>query len=272
MAITTRRPVAGLLTATILSFLLNGAPSAQAQQAGAQAGLGAGVLLPDELRQVAPGLERYRQATLLGNLWQRPDLSPRDRSVVTVAALIARNQTAEMPHHLDLALENGVRPGELSELITHLAFYAGWGNAMPAVTAASEIFVRRGIGADQLPPASPELLPLDEHTEAQRAAAVARDVGPVVPGLEQFTTEVLFRDLWLRPGLTPRDRSLITVTALIASSQVAQVPFHLNKAMDNGLTRQQAAEVVTHLAFYAGWPNAFSAVPVVKGVFENRRG
>ena len=143
---------------------------------------------------------------------------------------------------------------------------------MPAVAAAREAFAQRGIGADQLPPASPELLPLDERVEAQRATAVARDVGPVVPGLEQFTTDVLFRDLWLRPGLTPRDRSLITVTALIASGQVAQVPFHLNKAMDNGLTRQQAAEVVTHLAFYAGWPNAFSAVPVVKGVFENRRG
>ena len=74
------------------------------------------------------------------------------------------------------------------------------------------------------------------------------------------------------PHLAPRDRSLVTVSALIASGQVAQVPYHLNRAMDNGLTRAQAAEAVTHLAFYAGWPNAFSAVPVVTGVFEGRRG
>jgi 4-carboxymuconolactone decarboxylase len=60
------------------------------------------------------------------------------------------------------------------------------------------------------------------------------------------------------------------VSALIASGQVAQVPYHLNRAMDNGLTQQQAGEVITHLAFYVGWPNAFSAMPVAKEVFEKR--
>ena len=86
----------------------------------------------------------------------------------------------------------------------------------------------------------------------------------------QYTTDVLFRDLWLRPDLTPRDRSLVTVSALIANGEAAQIPYHLNRAMDNGLTQTQAAEVVTHLAFYAAWPNAFSALPVVKDVFEKR--
>jgi 4-carboxymuconolactone decarboxylase len=62
----------------------------------------------------------------------------------------------------------------------------------------------------------------------------------------------------------------LTVSALIASGQVAQITYHLNRAMDNGLTQEQAGEVVTHLAFYAGWPNAFSALPVVKDVFERR--
>ncbi|MFZ1895953.1 MAG: carboxymuconolactone decarboxylase family protein, partial [Rhodoplanes sp.] len=79
-----------------------------------------------------------------------------------------------------------------------------------------------------------------------------------------------FRDLWLRPDLAPRDRSLVTVSALIASGQVAQMPYHLNRAMDNGLTQAQAAAVITHLAFYVGWPNAFSALPVAKEVFEKR--
>ena len=80
----------------------------------------------------------------------------------------------------------------------------------------------------------------------------------------------LFRDLWLRPDLAPRDRSLVTVSALITAGQVAQIPFHLNKAMDNGLTRAQAGEVLTQLAFYAGWPHVFSAVPVVKEVLASR--
>ena len=92
----------------------------------------------------------------------------------------------------------------------------------------------------------------------------------MAPGVVQYTTDLLFRELWLRPALAPRDRSLVTVSALVAAGQSAQVTYHLNRAMDNGLTRTQASEVLTHLAFYAGWPNVFSALPVVKAVFEKR--
>jgi 4-carboxymuconolactone decarboxylase len=224
------------------------------------------------LRAVAPALDQYRERRLLGDLWKRPGLAARDRSVVTVAALIARNHTAALPHYVNVALDNGVAAREISEIITHLAFYSGWPNAMAAAAATSDVFAQRGIGADQLPPASPQLLPLDEATEADRAARVQQQMGAIMPGLVQYTTDVLFRDLWLRPDLAPRDRSLVTVTALIASGQVAQIPYHLNRAMDNGLTQTQAAEVITHLAFYAGWPNAMSAVPVAKDVFDKRPG
>jgi 4-carboxymuconolactone decarboxylase len=175
-----------------------------------------------------------------------------------------------MPYYLNVALDNGVKPGEISEIITHLAFYSGWPNAMAAAAAAKDVFARRSIGADQLPPVSPPPLPLDEAAEAQRAERVGQQFGSVAPGVVQYTTEILFRDLWLRPGLAPRDRSLVTVSALIASGQVAQIPYHLGRAMDNGLTQAQAAEVLTHLAFYAGWPNVFSALPVAKEVFEKR--
>ena len=218
---------------------------------------------------VAPALEKYARGPL-ADLWKRPGLTPRDRSIVTVAALIARNQTIEMPHYLDLALDNGVKPREISEIITHLAFYSGWANAMSAAAVARDVFAQRKIGADQLPPASPALLPLDKDAEEKRAAAVGQQFGKVAPGLVQNTTDVLFRDLWLRPDLAPRDRSLVTVSALIASGQSAQITYHLNRAMDNGLTPLEAGEVVTHLAFYAGWPNAFSALPVVKDVIEKR--
>ena len=86
----------------------------------------------------------------------------------------------------------------------------------------------------------------------------------------QYTTDILFRDLWLRPDLAPRDRSLVTISALIASGEVAQLSARLNRAMDNGLTQGEAAEVLTHLAFYVGWPNVFSALPVAKAVFAKR--
>lgn len=224
----------------------------------------------ENIRAVSPALGQYTQSRLFGDLWKRPDLSARDRSIVTLSALIARNQTVQMAYYLNLALDHGVKPSEISEIITHLAFYSGWENAMSAVVIAKQVFHQRGIGPDQLPPASVELLPLNEAAEQQRATTVEQNFGTVAPGVVQYTTDVLFRDLWLRPALAPRDRSLVTVSALIASGQVAQVSYHLNRAMDNGLTQRQASEVLTHLAFYAGWPNVFSALPVAKEVFEKR--
>jgi 4-carboxymuconolactone decarboxylase len=114
------------------------------------------------------------------------------------------------------------------------------------------------------------LLPLNETAEADRVARVDQDFGKVAPGVVQYTTDLLFRDLWLRPALAPRDRSLVTVSALIASGQTAQITYHLNRAMDNGLTQTEASEALTQLAFHAGWPNVFTALPLVKAVFEKR--
>ncbi len=227
---------------------------------------------PEQVRAVAPGLERYTQDRLYGDVWKRPGLNRRDRSLVTIAALIARGQAGALTYYADQALENGVKPAEISETITHLAYYSGWGNAMAAVGPVGEVFKKRGIGTEQLPAETPSLMPLDEDVEAKRAANVAAQFATVAPGLVDYTTDYLFKDLWLRPDLAPRDRSLVTVAALVANGQVGQIPYHLNRAMDNGLTQTQAAEVITHLAFYVGWPNAMSALPVAKDVFAQRVG
>ncbi len=232
-----------MLTAAVASLLTMTTIHAQTNTAAATP-LPTSVPTLEDVRAVSPALERYTTGPLLNELWKRPDLSPRDRSIVTLSVLIARNQTIEMPYHFRLALDNGVKPAEISEIITHLAFYTGWANAI--------------------------LLPIDQASEDRRAASVKENAGPVSPGLVHFTGALLFNDLWLRPDLAPRDRSLVTVSALIATGQVAQITFHLNRAMDNGLTQAQAAEVITHVAFYAGWPNAFSAVPVAKAVFDSR--
>jgi len=249
-----------LLAATLASLSLLASASAQADPTQVR----------EDVRMVAPALEKYAQSTLLGDVWKRPGLGARDRSVVTLAALIARNQTIEMAYYLNVALDNGVKPAEISEIITHLAFYSGWSNAMAAVAVAKDVFAERKIAADQLPAASPNLLALNEAAEADRAKRVGEQFGAVFPGVVQYTTDVLFRDLWLRPGLVPRDRSLVTVSSLIASGQVAQLTGHLNIGMNNGLTQTEIAEAITHLAFYVGWPNVFSAMPVAKDVFEKR--
>src|SRR2546427_7714558 len=136
-----------------------------------------------DLMTVAPALHQYTHSRLFGDVWKRPGLAPRDRSIVTLAALIARNQMIELPFHLDLALQNGVTPREISEIITHLAFYSGWANAMAAVAVAKKVFSRRGIWADQLPPASPPLPPLDEAPDAAPAARVRAQFGKLVAGV-----------------------------------------------------------------------------------------
>src|SRR2546421_12646245 len=94
------------------------------------------------------------------------------RACQTTIAILRRNQAVEMPYHFNLALDNGVKPREISEIITHLAFYTGWANAMSAVAVAKDVFAERKIGADQLPAASPSHLPLDQAAEAQRASRV----------------------------------------------------------------------------------------------------
>jgi 4-carboxymuconolactone decarboxylase len=95
-------------------------------------------------------------------------------------------------------------------------------------------------------------------------------LGDVAPKLAQLTDDVLFGDVWARPGLSPRDRSLVTVSALIALNRPDQLRSHLARALDNGMSKEEISEALTHLAFYAGWPNAIGAAGVAREVFANR--
>jgi len=85
-------------------------------------------------------------------------------------------------------------------------------------------------------------------------------MGDLAPKLAQLTDDILFGDVWERPELSKRDRSLITVAALVALYRLEQLPFHLGRAIENGVRRDELIELVTHLAFYAGWPTAHSAM------------
>jgi 4-carboxymuconolactone decarboxylase len=94
--------------------------------------------------------------------------------------------------------------------------------------------------------------------------------GDVAPKFAQLTDEVLFGDVWARPGLSPRDRSLATVSALVAMNRPDQLRHHLERALENGLSRDELIEAITHLAFYAGWPCGVTAVGVAKEVFRKK--
>src|SRR5256885_16348509 len=101
-------------------------------------------------------------------------------------------------------------------------------------------------------------------SEPQESTVAQKLVGDFAPKLVQLTDDVVFGDVWERAELSPRDRSLVTVAALIAGGNVEQLPFHLNKARQNGLLETELVEVITHMAFYAGWPKAMSAITVAK--------
>ena len=95
-------------------------------------------------------------------------------------------------------------------------------------------------------------------------------MGDIAPKLAELTDKVLFGDVWERPGLSKRDRSLATVSALIALNRPDQLRSHLALARRNGLTQEELIEAITHLAFYSGWPNAVTAIGVAREVFEKK--
>jgi 4-carboxymuconolactone decarboxylase len=92
----------------------------------------------------------------------------------------------------------------------------------------------------------------------------------LAPDYAQLTQDVLFGDVWKRPPLSQRDKSLITVTVLVALNRIEQVEFHMNKAFENGLTKEELVAAVTHIAFYAGWPTAASGLNHLKAVLDHK--
>ncbi|MGP8160862.1 MAG: carboxymuconolactone decarboxylase family protein [Candidatus Dormibacteria bacterium] len=93
-------------------------------------------------------------------------------------------------------------------------------------------------------------------------------IGDFAPKLVSLTDDVLFGDVWERPGLSKRDRSLITVATLVALYRTDQMASHMKRAIDNGLTVEELVEAITHIAFYAGWPNAMTAITTARKLFE----
>ena len=103
---------------------------------------------------------------------------------------------------------------------------------------------------------------------AEAPTNARKNFGDIAPHLADITDNVLFGDVWENPVLSPRDRSLVTITSLISLYRINEMPFHLKRALENGVTRDEIIETITHLAFYAGWPPAMSALQIARNVFE----
>lgn len=244
-----RMPARTILVAA-LSGLLAAPAIGQAQSA------------PTGTYATTPYLGEVRDEVLYGNVWERPQLSKRDRSLITVAVNQALYRTDELRLHLERALDNGVTPNELSELIAHVMFYSGFPTAVNASRVAAEVFEARG-----LPVTPPESTPrqLDPGLDPTFPGAF-----PATPYLRELLNTVLYAETWERPDLSKRDRSLITVAVTQALYVTDELRSHMNRALDNGVTQAEIAEVITHVLFYSGFPTAVNASRVAEGVFAQR--
>jgi len=153
-----------------------------------------------------------------------------------------------------------------------------WHGASPTtgMTHISIVEQFEGKSADWMEKVSDAEYTAPVQTQLPAAPAAAqpttaqRLMGDFAPKLRDLTDNVLFGDVWARPDLAPRDRSLVTISALIAMNRPDQLRSHLVRARDNGVTQAEVVEVITHLAFYAGWPSAVTAIAVAKDVFQKQ--
>lgn len=211
----------------------------------------------------APYLGELENTLLFGDIWERPGLSLRDRSLMTVAVTQALYRTEELREYLERALDNGVTREEVAELMTHVSMYSGWPTGSNASRVAIDVYGRRGL--EFPPPAEPVTLEVDLRGQ--------RPGYPAIPYLSALTRSLLFDEtdgIWSRPVLSPRDRSMITVSVAQALYATDQLRGHIGRALNNGLTPEELQEIITHVTFYAGWPTGSNAARVAAEVFADR--
>lgn len=231
-------------------------PAVLAQDAGVSQ------MPPTDLYAGSPYLRELRNDVVYGEIWERPQLSKRDRSLITIAVLQALARE-ELAIHIPRGLENGLSPEEISEIILHVTFYAGWPTGVQASLTAAEAFEERGVSLGELPQAP-------TGAEASTPGSLS-DAYAAVPRLGELRNSLLYGDIWERPLLSKRDRSLVTVAVNQAMYATNELRLHIDRALDeNDVTPQEISEVILHVTFYAGWPAAVNAGRLATAAFKAR--
>jgi 4-carboxymuconolactone decarboxylase len=240
----------------------NTVPAAAANATGTTQASGVPPLPRPDLYAGSPYLGELRNSLLFGEIWERPQLSKRDRSLITIAVLQAHTHD-ELAVHIPRGLDNGLTPEEISEIILHVTLYAGWPTGVQASQAAAAAFADRGLTLGDLP----------KSPAGSTAATPAALIGAYasVPRLGELRNSLLYGDIWERPLLSKRDRSLVTIAVAQALYATNELRIHIERALDeNGVTPQEVSEVILHVTFYAGWPTGLNAGRVASEAFEAR--
>jgi 4-carboxymuconolactone decarboxylase len=216
---------------------------------------------------------------VLGDIWSRPGLSRRDRSLISVAALTCLGCQVELRTHLAGALHHGATVDEIEELMLHVCGYAGYPRALEGMRTALALFSERDDVPRPLPRPAAEAKS-DEQRRDDGAEVFKRIMGWEAPNdivaqtleeqlgaLGKFAIAHLMGEIWARPQLCLRDRSLVTLTALISLSKISELRFHVPAALRNGLSRDEIEEIILQLSLYVGYPTAVEAKHMSREIF-----
>jgi 4-carboxymuconolactone decarboxylase len=291
------------LAATFLSFFLLPSPSARANQAGDASASGApsaaSVQDPHTIKVTRSGAQPSRKGPaehFTGDVRVDPlfEATPPSRTSGALVSFERGARSAWHTHPLGQILLVTAGSGRVQrwgdpieeirqgDVVWIPAGQKHWHGASPE-TAMTHVAIQEsleGKGVGWMEKVSDTQYAASVHARASRSDDPAgaatqptpaqRLIGDFSPKLVELTDNVLFGDVWARPELSQRDRSLVTVSALIALNRPDQLRSHLARARDNGVTRKELIETITHLAFYAGWPNAMTAISVAKEVLPEK--
>ncbi|MFD7016218.1 carboxymuconolactone decarboxylase family protein [Streptomyces sp. NPDC059928] len=233
----------------------------------------------DSLADIAPDLGRMTVAFGYGDMLSRPGLTLRQRQIATVGALAAMGNAApQLRFHIAGALNVGVTPAEVVEILIHTAVYAGFPAALNGIGAAREVFEARPglavtpvetepVPGDRYERGLAKLAEVDGHAGDQVVASM-RDIAP---DLTRYIVEFAFGDIYSRSSLDLKSRELASVAMCTALGTAApQLRVHIHGLLNVGGTREEVVEVITQMAGYAGFPAALNGIAAAREVFEER--
>jgi 4-carboxymuconolactone decarboxylase len=218
---------------------------------------------------------------VVGAMWSRPQLGRRDRSLLVISALAAQARDEELELHTGNGLRNGLKPEEIEEILLHVAAYAGFPAAMASSRRIDKALLAAS-GAEKLPAREPAGQKSDQERDRDAGEVLATMSGRAAPldpdegrgWLEGMVGDVgvvayrwAFGEIWCRPQLSRRDRSIVVIAILTNLGAVAELAFHVPAGLRHGLTRVEIEEVVNHLSLYAGIPRAVEAMRAVREAF-----
>ena len=231
-------------------------------------------------REMAPDLHRIADEALFGSIWQRPGLKIEHREMCTLSVLTVLQREAQLARHVGNALNLGLTPVEVIEVLIHAAFYGGVPTAFTALGIAKEVFDERSVNFSPQrvfdSTESPENLyrrGVERRDEYMDTPASGPE--PVTEAEREFnrlTTEYYWGGVWTRPGLNLDARSICTLSALTVLGREGPLRSHIRAALNIGLTQEQIVEVFIQTTFYGGLPFTRGAIDIANEIFRSRNG